>query len=652
MASITIGSSSGTQPYATLAVNVTSQDITNNTSTVAFSLSLHRPYAISSSATKYWSVTIDGQTYSGSGSIGGSGSIVLLSGSKVVNHNGDGTKSISFMASIGLNITWSGSWLGTILGNGSMTLTTIPRSSSFGTITGNTIGSSMTININRNSSNFTHQILYRIGESPWYDLGTGITTSKTFTLDMSLCGYITDSTTGKLSLCLRTYNGNNQIGGDFYTTVSVNIPPTVVPMITSVNVVEATANLANKFGVFVKSQSTLKITTTANGAYGSTIKSYSHSVKNATYTGNPATTGVISTSGTVAIKTTVTDSRGRTATKTTNVTIVDWFAPSITAFSVNRANSDGTLSEEGTRAKFTYTYSIAPISNKNDKNIKIQYLNGSTWTTLTTLTAYSASEQTYLSTIDFTVDSSFTFRLIANDYFVTDSKGIEKIMGPSFSLINFNTSGRSLSFGKPSARGENEKVIDFAIEIFDRHGTQIRNGFAYYPSGGADANETLEEIALCSKNIPYSSGVAYIRQMFYGGKTLESPRTQIAYPYNSKKSCYYRYYLTTGWTSWEAIDYYQYTASEQFTGKYWVDGKKIYQKTITTKTSGVAHGISDLREVTSLHATYYRNSTYGWADGSNDVTIQASTIYLTGDIASYVSGHGAKIVIEYTKNTD
>lgn len=126
MAIITFGKS-GTRPYCTLEVTQQSQSVANNTSTIKYVLTLVRPSAISSSATKNWSVTINGTTKSGSGSIGGSGNKTLLSGTMTIPHNNDGTKTLSFSGSCQLDITWSGTQLGTISGSGSMTLTKINR---------------------------------------------------------------------------------------------------------------------------------------------------------------------------------------------------------------------------------------------------------------------------------------------------------------------------------------------------------------------------------------------------------------------------------------------------------------------------------------------------------------------------------------------
>lgn len=98
-------------------------------------------------------------------------------------------------------------------------------------------------------------------------------------------------------------------------------------------------------------------------------------------------------------------------------------------------------------------------------------------------------------------------------------------------------------------------------------------------------------------------------------------------------------------------DYFQYSKNEQFTGQYWIDGKKIYQKTFVATTNSFVHSISNLSNVVSISAIYYRGNTYGRSDGSNDVTVQSSNIYLTGDIANNVS-NTVYITIQYTKTTN
>ena len=103
-------------------------------SDINWSLVLHSNSAgyIASSASKSWSVTINGSTYSGTNTIGigNNTSKTLASGSTRIYHNDDGTKTFSVSFSQAFNITFN-SWVGTISGSKSFELLTIPRYANF-----------------------------------------------------------------------------------------------------------------------------------------------------------------------------------------------------------------------------------------------------------------------------------------------------------------------------------------------------------------------------------------------------------------------------------------------------------------------------------------------------------------------------------------
>lgn len=126
---ITFGKS-GTRPYGVLTVTETATSVSANTSTLSIKLVLKRPSSISSTATKSASVTVNGTNWTWSGSIGGSGDKTLINKTLTVKHNTDGSKTINLAASIRLDITWSGTQLGTISGSGTMTLSKIQQYSS------------------------------------------------------------------------------------------------------------------------------------------------------------------------------------------------------------------------------------------------------------------------------------------------------------------------------------------------------------------------------------------------------------------------------------------------------------------------------------------------------------------------------------------
>lgn len=124
---LTIGGTANQRPYGVLTVTETATSSANNTSTLSIKLVLKRPSAISSSASKSASCTINGTMYTWTGSIGGSGDKTLISKTQTVTHNSDGSKTINISAQIALDITWGGVSLGTISNSGTMTLTKIPR---------------------------------------------------------------------------------------------------------------------------------------------------------------------------------------------------------------------------------------------------------------------------------------------------------------------------------------------------------------------------------------------------------------------------------------------------------------------------------------------------------------------------------------------
>lgn len=117
----------GSRPYGQLIINEISASPELNQSVISIQLVLKRPYNIESTATKTATCTVNGQTYDWVGTIGGRGDKLLISKTQIVPHNDDGSKTIFVSASITLQITWSGIWVGSIQGTDAITLTKIPR---------------------------------------------------------------------------------------------------------------------------------------------------------------------------------------------------------------------------------------------------------------------------------------------------------------------------------------------------------------------------------------------------------------------------------------------------------------------------------------------------------------------------------------------
>lgn len=456
------------------------QDIANNKTMVALCAqrctSLNGYYSFVYTATEVGFGDFNGTKHGTTASVsvpgGGSHTVNLSHLHCEVSHNADGTWNNNLCGWWRYNVPLGGQnhspnigW--TAFGGLGDTIPTIPRATtptlSAGTVA---VGSAVTINLPRASSSFTHNVTYRFGNATG-TINSNAGTSCSWTPPVSLAQQIKTSTSGIGTITVQTKNGSTVIGTKTIN-ITLTVPASVVPTISAHTAVEATANLATKFGALVQSKSTLKVSTTAAGAQGSTITAYKTEVEGRSYTGNPCTTAALSKAGTVAVKTTVTDSRGRTASHTVNVTVIAYSPPGIATSAVART------SDEATTGKFDYSYSISPVGNKNDKSFAIQYLNGSTWTDITRLSTDYSKSGSVTSGAVFGVDATTKVRFVAQDYFT--SVIVEKGVGPTFALMNFGAGGKSLAIGRVS---DNEGTYQCALAQTHAHQTSASGSNGY-----------------------------------------------------------------------------------------------------------------------------------------------------------------------------
>lgn len=216
--------------YLTVSYTVGQYDIASNTTPVDVSLSLHHGGLSVGAGTDDCSLWIGGQTFKWTGpDIYSSGGTVALGSHRFsVAHNSDGTWSGKIGGSYRLNITYGGKYIGTISGEQSITLPTIPRASSIGA-TDAVIGSKTTIVVGRKSSGFTHTIQYIFGSLSGYIDGSGnmvsspvkmTETTILVTLPAPFYGQIPNARSGTCTLVCRTYSGSTQIGDAQSTTFS------------------------------------------------------------------------------------------------------------------------------------------------------------------------------------------------------------------------------------------------------------------------------------------------------------------------------------------------------------------------------------------------------------------------------------------------
>lgn len=243
-------------------------------------------------------------------------------------------------------------------------------SSTVSASSGTTIGNSKSFTISRGNTNFTHSMWYSFGSKTWQVIGSSLSASASFTPPLSLCNEIPNAISGSMTIILRTYYGNTQIGSDQYYYYTMNVPETIIPTISDFICTEANTEVRELIGEYVQNRSRLSLEIIgAAGSYGSAIRSYKIAGCGHTLNTVSGTTEVVTESGAQTITATVTDSRGRTASKTIDINVLAYHGSKLTQAAVER-NSDTTAHVSG------QLECSSLIVNKEEKNIlryKIAY---------------------------------------------------------------------------------------------------------------------------------------------------------------------------------------------------------------------------------------------------------------------------------------
>lgn len=346
--------------YLNVYVEQGSQSITANTSTVNWRMTVSRTgayYTHNHQGDSTLSLNLDGRnvhysypTWETSGE-----EYTLASGSSTISHNADGTKTLPISCTFNPN----NGLHGTITVSASLSLTTIPRSSSV-SVSAGVIGSAVTININRQSSSFKHTVRYAwAGKSG--TIATNVDTSATWTLPLDFANDIPNSASGTGTIFVDTYSGSTKTGTQS-TTLTASVPANVKPTFTGVSLSDlngAAQNLIPNSDTFIQVISNIKVAFNgAVGSYGSSITGYYAEIigKNQSTSSNGGSLGIMNYHGTIKIRASVSDSRGRWSdTKEVSVTVLEYFAPAL-SFSIARTGSTSSTLTTTRNAK------IAPLT--------------------------------------------------------------------------------------------------------------------------------------------------------------------------------------------------------------------------------------------------------------------------------------------------
>ena len=480
------------------------QDYVADTSYIKAKSYLRSTSASTTTQSSMWSSKINNsQVWSGSGRVGSSW-FGMGQRSWTVNHNNDGTCRTNIKAEVTNGIQYHDIYvIKRAYASADIELNTIPRAANF-TLSKDSVyfGEEAVMTINKLGGNFDYQPQYRFGDISFWD---GYVTDRWYlTPSRDDMNQIPNSTVGTATVILHTKKGDQVIGSQS-KSLTLKVSEDVVPTIGDLKI--EGRRLLKDYFVAGKSSFRAEIVN-ASGVYGSKISSYNLSGAGLNSNSQSASSGELS-EGTYQIKAKVTDSRGRSATKTKEIVVHSYYPPTLQA-NVYRCNSDGSSNDEGIYVNIELMPNILNVAgaNINDKKFKVEYrkvvdTDFKTKINWTDLESYIDKKIVSLGG-GFDNSTSFVFKISIKDSYST----VELLASVSTMECISNFEKKGVGVRKPYERG----ALDIYGSIYsnesltlgdnEEHGLTTIAGKSLIKNnvhGGVDVGDERFGTVLCSK---------------------------------------------------------------------------------------------------------------------------------------------------------
>lgn len=474
------------------------QDVASNSSTVNVQARLRtNGYASMWGVTAPVTVTVNGKSESlnATVNIGTNSSLLFYGKDFVVPHNGDGTKTVGIKISVGLNAGGYGSSMVAF----DLPLPTIARASSVSDMTG-TLGSAMTININRKNSAFKHTVKYNFGALSG-TIATNVDTSVSWTPPLNLATAMPSKTSDWGNITVETYSGSSKIGSAT-CRLTLNVPDSVKPTLGSITLTDsntAVKNLLNTANTFAEIVSDIKVAfNSATGVQGSTITDYHAEIvnKNQSTNTNNGNLGLMKWNGSAQVKAWVVDSRGRSSNAvTTSITVLEYFLPTLTFTAIR-----GDTNQSSDKIVVSRTAKIAPlrIGNVQKNSFKLSFKTapfGSTTYTADTGAGVNDKVTNTLTNSKATLSGTFDIGKSYEVYGVLEdaltSSGTVKAPPVSPEKMVMGMAETAVSFGKYPENAnavDSDWVFKYKNKDIQHHQLTNNTGTAILLAEGTDFN--------------------------------------------------------------------------------------------------------------------------------------------------------------------
>ena len=307
--------------------------------------------------------------------------------------------------------------------------------------------------------------------------GTATSTTKTleYAIPIAWCNAVPNATTAQANVtCQVKYGG--VVYSSFTVKLTVSVPASVVPTVTSITLADRTDTLVpSAWNMFIQHKSGVRVSAiTTAGAYSSTIKTIKLQVGTQSISQNYSASSlpqidVITQSGSLTCTVTVTDSRGRTASKTATVTFVPYAAPKFTNCVSERCLGNGEVDNDGTYFKSTTAISFSTCNGNNTITLTVKYKK-------TDAVVYG-SETTITPGVntcgndDLDTEFSYDVMYSVSDQFCTVT--FTDYISTAIYLMHFLHGGKGVAFGQKATM---ENYLDCAFKALFRDDVYFLTG--------------------------------------------------------------------------------------------------------------------------------------------------------------------------------
>lgn len=275
---------------------------------------------------------------------------------------------------------------------GSVTITATPAASTLSAENG-VLGEEQKLIITAGSSEFTHDILYQVGESSGEIAKNSNAAEVLWTPPVALAAENTGGKSVDCTFTVVTYISGKE-NARSTTTVTYSIPESCSPAL-GASFTPVNEGLSSQFdGIFIQGRSKLKARYIAEFQYGATLSGFDTKIGNATvqHSASEYISDVLGRAGTLAVSGRVTDSRGFNAEVDESINVEEYAAPVVipvsekSAIICQRCNADGVLDSRGLhlRIEAGKKFSAVAGSNKCLLRYRLAEMDGvfSDWITL------------------------------------------------------------------------------------------------------------------------------------------------------------------------------------------------------------------------------------------------------------------------------